>query len=55
MMGVGFEGFISAVAGVFRLLRSFTLSDAVVLGRLICLTSTLFFLSHCGWFPVLFW
>ena len=41
--GGGFEFFLSVGAGVFRSLGSFTLVDVVVLGGLLCLTSTLFF------------
>ena len=43
-MGVGgcyFESFLDVHAGVGRFIGSFTLRDAVVLGGLLCLTSTL--------------
>ena len=40
-MGVSFEFFLSVGSGVFHFLGIFTLRDALVLGRLICLTSTL--------------
>ena len=44
MMGVGvcdFEFCLDVGAGVCRLIRIFTIKDAVVLGELLCLTSTL--------------
>ena len=54
-MGVGGGNFgfcLDVGAGFSRLLGSFTLVDAVVLGRLLCLTSTLFVLYFCGVVPV---
>ena len=41
MMGVGVDFCLSVGAGVFRLLVSFTLGDAVVLGGLLYFNSNL--------------
>ena len=49
VVGVGdFELFLDVGAGVFRLIRSFTLRDVVVCGVLLCLTSILVFAVSLG-------